>query len=124
TLAPSARTASSEEVVSAAARELRTRTGVSPIAPKIAARWEIDLWAGGVSSPSRRDAGSKRTVVWVAMSGAHREAEVGQELLRARRGVRADPQGDLAAGEVGGRRERHVGVFDALTARPLGGAGR
>ncbi len=55
--------AASVEFVSAASRKLRTRTGSDAIAPSSAARWLIDLSAGGVSVPFRRRTGSKRTVV-------------------------------------------------------------
>ena len=48
TPAPSLRSASSVECVSAESRKLRMVTGSSAIAPKSAARCEIDLSAGGV----------------------------------------------------------------------------
>ncbi len=39
------------------------RTGSEAIAPRIAARWEIDLSAGGRRVPRRREAGGKVTVL-------------------------------------------------------------
>ena len=48
TPAPSAITALSVERVSSESRKFRTVTGSSHIAPNSAARWEIDLSAGGV----------------------------------------------------------------------------
>src|SRR4051812_16325406 len=81
-------------------------TGSSPIAPTIAARWEIDLSGGGVSSPRRRSAGSKR---------------MGSEILHERQRALVVPlrypQRDLAAREVRGRGQAHVGDVDALAAQ-------
>ena len=67
--------------------------GTSAIAPRSAARCEIDLSAGGVSSPRSGPLGSKRTVVsWPCQRSPGSRGRT--ELLRLAPGVRADPQRD------------------------------
>src|SRR3954451_22478020 len=78
-------------------------TGSSPIAPTIAARCEMDLSGGGVSSPRRRSAGSKRIGL-----------QIFHERERALVVVLRYPQRDLPARVVGRRGQTHVGDVDSL----------
>src|SRR6476469_4434473 len=95
------------------------RTGSEAIAPSSAARWEIDLSAGARSSPLSACAGSKRRFIAPPRSATrscarHREAEAGDQLLRAHGGLRAaDPQRDAPLAIVLGGRQGHVEDVDA-----------
>ena len=83
----------SVEAVSAACRKRSIRTGSDAIAPSSAARWEIDLSGGAAGRPESPLAGSKRSFNAYRSRPNHREAEVGDQRLRAG-GVLipADPQ--------------------------------
>src|SRR4051812_2831685 len=93
------------------------------MAAKRAARWEIDLSAGGASSPRSVLTGSNRAFIpapWPGSSLLHdRKAEVLHELSSAlRRVVSGDPESDRPREVVGGRGEAHVNdVYPAATER-------
>src|SRR5207245_7890776 len=110
----SARTARSVLSVSAACRKRSIRTGSEAIAPSSAARWEIDLSGGALSSPDSLPAGSKRMLTAARSCARHREAQPRDQLERARGFfVSADPQRDDPLAVVRGGGERHVGDVHA-----------
>src|SRR5271154_2166127 len=89
------------------------RTGSEAIAPRIAARWEIDLSAGARTSPTSAPAGSKRMFTAISSRPRNREAEVADQLPCALCVLlAADPQRDDALVIVLGRGKRHIDDVD------------
>src|SRR3979411_2341155 len=100
------------------------RTGSEAIAPRRAARWEMDLSAGARSSPDSPRAGSKRMFMTCPSCPGDGEAEVGDHPLGAPGVLVARyPQGDDALAVVLRRRQGHVDDVDAVAAEPQGDLG-